>query len=94
MNKVERIKMVKAMEFIARKINDESIFDLWMTLGVADGDIKHGDLSSEDPGEDLDYYLDDDTFSEIMRIFLATMKHSYKSGGLYCDNVVSKEKLE
>lgn len=26
MNKTERIKMVKAMEYIARQINDESVF--------------------------------------------------------------------
>jgi hypothetical protein len=49
MNKIERMKMVKAMEFIAHQINDEEIFlDWWLPGGVADGDIEYGDLSVND----------------------------------------------
>ena len=39
MNKTERVKFVKAMEYICRSINDETIFDAWLMNGVADGDI-------------------------------------------------------
>lgn len=91
MDKVERIKMVKAMEFIARNLNDEEIFmDEWLLDGVADGDIEYGDLSvnSED-FDNLDYYIADAEFSTLMRLFLDVMKHASKSGGLYCDEVVS-----
>ena len=35
----ERIKAVKAMEFLARQINNENIFESWLTMGPADGDI-------------------------------------------------------
>lgn len=44
MNKIERIKCVKAMEFLARQINDEEVFEEWLMDGVADGDIDVGDL--------------------------------------------------
>ena len=46
MNKAERIKMVKAMEYIARNLNNEHIFYRWLMTGVADGDIAYGDLAS------------------------------------------------
>ena len=39
MNRLERAKMVKAMEFIARQINDENVFEGWLMEGVADEDI-------------------------------------------------------
>lgn len=96
MNAIERIKMVKAMEFICRNINDEEIVMEWLALGVADGDIEYGDLDVKgtDP-EELEYYLEDTTFADLMDTFLNCMKHVCKSGGLYCDNVVSKaEKTE
>lgn len=86
MNKSERIKMVKAMEYIARQVNDEDIFvNLWLPVGVADGDIEYGDLTTEN--EDTEYYIEDETFSELMGVFLQTMKKAYQSGGLYCDGV-------
>lgn len=38
--------MVKAMEYIARQINDEEVLMPWLQLGVADGDIYYGDLDA------------------------------------------------
>lgn len=87
MKKSERIKMVKAMEFIARNINDETIFDSWLFCGVADGDIEYGDLSVDD---DIDYYADDETLSDLMGLFLRMMARANESGGLYCDRILSK----
>lgn len=93
MNKVERIKMVKAMEFIARQINDEEAFEPWLSLGVADGDIDYGELEVKvDDGEMLDcYFVEDVNFADLMDTFLYCMRKAYRSGGLYCDGVVSKE---
>ena len=90
-NVSERIKMIKAMEFIARQINDEDIFETWLTYGIADGDINYGDLDVFDSDKEyLDYYyIEDDVFKDIMGVFLNIMKRAEKSGGLYCDNVVS-----
>ena len=89
MNKQERIKMVKAMEYIARQINDEDVFEGWLISGVEDGDIDYGDLTVED--NDLEMYYSEDTlFADLMNTFLRCMKRAYKSGGLYCDNIVSK----
>lgn len=87
----ERIKMVKAMEYIARQINDESVFELWLMEGVADGDISYGDMNVLDEDDiDLEYYLGDDEFSDLMKTFLDCMAHARKSGGLYCGDIVSK----
>ena len=91
MNKIERIKMVKAMEFIARQINDEDVFEHWLMYGVADGDIAYGNLNIElDDEAVLDYYIDDQSFASLMDDFLTVMADSSKDGGgLYCDGVVS-----
>lgn len=91
MNAIERIKMVKAMEFIERNLNDEAIFMNWLAVGVADGDIEYGDLEVRDGDEqDLDYYLEDEHFADLMDTFLYNMKKAWRSGGLYCDGIVSK----
>lgn len=87
----ERVKMVKAMEFIARQVNHEGVFEHWLALGVADGDIEYGDLSSNGADDDAAWYADDDKgFAELMDTFLDVMAAASKRGGLYCDGVVSK----
>ena len=91
MKDTERIKMVKAMEFIVRNLNDESIFESWLLGGVADGDIEYSDtVYKPEDIEELEYYIRDNEFSELMSLFISCIKDSYKSGGLYCDGVVSK----
>ena len=89
MNKVERAKMIVAMEFIARQINDEDVFDRWLMCGVADGDIDYGNFNLNDVDED---YLEDGAFEDVMSCFLRCMKGAYNSGGLYCDDIVCKDK--
>lgn len=81
-----RIKVVRAMETLARAVNDERVFEHWLMLGVADGDI---DETTED--EELEFYIDDENFAELMGTFLNVMKNAYKSGGLYVDGIISKE---
>jgi hypothetical protein len=87
MDNVERKKMVLAMEFIARQVNDEDVFMSWLTVGVADEDIKYGSL---DVDEVDDYYIEDDNFKDLMDTFLRLMVNANKSGGLYCDDIVTK----
>ena len=90
MNKELRVKMVKAMEYIARNLNDEEIFESWLSVGVADGDIEYGDLDVKpDDLENLEYYTEDDNLKDLMALFLRMMKQANESGGLYCDGVVS-----
>lgn len=98
MNMKERVQMVKAMEFIARQVNDEGIFMGWLTLGVADGDIPYGDLDYRGTGdevdEELEYYCEDAVFADLMDTFVRTMKRVAQTDtGLYCDGVVSKNML-
>ena len=90
MKEIERIKLIRAMEFIARQINDEEVFEGWLLCGVADGDIEYGDLcvGADDP-ELFSYYTGDEDFADIMACFLRIMSRANKSGGLYCDGVVS-----
>ena len=88
MNKIERKKMILAMEFICRQINDEEVFDTWLQCGVPDGEIKYGEW---DVGVVEDYFIEDDArFAEFMGCFLRRMKEAKNSGGLYCDGVVSE----
>ena len=85
MKKKLRTNVVRAMETLARSVNDEEVFEGWLMCGVADGDIEP---STED--EELEYYIEDETFAELMGVFLNVMKNAYKSGGLYVDGIVSK----
>ena len=85
MNLKKRTEVVRAMETLARCVNDEEIFESWLMCGVADGDI-----TSETTDEDLEYYCEDDNFSELMGLFLRLMTRARKSGGLYEDGVASE----
>ncbi len=87
MKREERMKMVKAMEYIARQLNDEEILESWLAAGVADGDIEYGDLTTY--ADIDDWYIEDQHFSDLMETFLRCMKAAKKHGGLYCDGVVS-----
>lgn len=82
--------MVKAMEYIARQINDEEVFMPWLMAGVADGDIEYGDLS-DDP-DAVEYYIDENDFRELMDCFMRRMVQAYNSGGLYCGGVAGGKK--
>lgn len=87
MSKNAREKMVLAMEYIVRQLGDEDLFMSWLYTGVADGDIPYGCLNpSQDI--DLDYYIEDKHFSELMGLFLRMMARARKSGGLYCDGIL------
>ena len=89
--KIERLKMVKAMEYIARQVNNEEVFEDWLMNGVADGDIDYGSLEiNTDDFEILDYYTNDKTFPDLMKTFLRVMKYARLDGGLYCGGIVSK----
>ena len=89
MNIEERKKMVLAMEFIARKINDEDVFERWLMCGVPDGDIDYGSMDLDAVEE---YYTEDKNFKDIMSLFLRVMVGAYNSGGLYCNGIVCKDK--
>lgn len=92
-NIIERLKMVKAMEFIARCINNEEIFwNYWAIEGVADGDIEFGDLSvdvEKIEEDDAYYYTNEKSFPELMKLFLDCMARARRDGGLYCGGVCS-----
>lgn len=85
-NLKERADMVRAMDTICRCINDEGIFEAWLSYGVADGDI---DENTTD--EDLEFYCKDSNFAELMECFLRRMRGAMRSGGLYCNGVCGGE---
>jgi hypothetical protein len=86
MNTNKRIELVKAMEMLARAVNDERNILTWFTIGVADGDITENSVA-----DDIEYYTDDETFAELMDTFLYVMENARRSGGLYFDGILSKE---
>ena len=81
-----RAEVVKSMETLARCINDENILDRWLMCGVADCDITEKTTLQEiiDMG-----YTEDETFCDLMTLFLKLMYKASNSGGLYADNIVS-----
>ena len=88
----ERVKMVKAMEYVVRQINNEDVFMRWLSVGVADGDIEYGDMNvTEEDAENLEYYVTDDHFADLMHLFLCLMQSAKADGGLYCDGIISEE---
>ena len=91
LQKTERKKMILAMEFICRQIDDEDILEGWLMFGVPDGDIDYGewDISKVD-----DSYIEDDTFREFMDCFLRRMSGAKKYGGLFCGGIVTNEGSE
>ena len=53
--------------------------------------IEYGTLDVQpDDAEDMACYIEDENFADLMDTFLWCMREARKSGGLYCDNVVSK----
>ena len=82
--------MVRAMETIARSLNNETDFMYWLMYGVADGDI-----NDKTKDEDLEFYIEDENFADLMYRFLRTLgiKPKEANGMLYCDRILSKENV-
>lgn len=90
MNREERIKAVKAMEFLVRQVDNEDVFMEWLGIGVADGDIPYGETElNADTDYELDYYIEDSNFASLMWLFLQLMTDANEDGGLYCDGIES-----
>ena len=86
MNMKVRCDLVRAMEALARSVNNEDFLMTWLRIGVADGDIR-----PDTKDEDLEYYVEDDAeFADLMDTFLHVMKNAHLDGGLYVDGVVSR----
>ena len=87
-NNNRRAEVVRAMDTIIGCINCESYIESWLSCGVADGDIRK-DTTNEEIAEMG--YCDDDTFKDLMTLFLKSMSRASKNGGLYCNGIVSAE---
>lgn len=74
-----RAEMVKAMDLLARSVNNEEYLEPWLMCGVADGDI-----TSETTLQEIIElgYTDDDTYNELTEVFLRVMSYARKDGGL------------
>lgn len=86
MDKKLRCEIVRAMDLIARTINDEEVFETWLIWGVADGDI-----AEDTTDEELECYIEDEEFAGLMNTFTRIMQDARMSGGLYADGIVSKK---
>ncbi len=75
----ERVKLLRAMETIARCVNDEDVFELWLAEGIPDGEIKENTTD-----EEIEWLAEDtDSMLDIMDTFVKLMKNTYRNGGLY-----------
>ena len=89
MNKTERAEVVKSMDIMVRCICNENIVYRWLMGGVADGDI-----FSETPLEEIAEmgYCEDDTFKDLMTLFLKLMYKASGDGGIYTDGITSGQR--
>lgn len=69
MNRKEKIIL---MDETARRVNDEEVFEYWLMNGVPDGAVD----------EDYDFFIKDDEFIELERVFRKLMKLA-KVDGLF-----------
>ena len=87
MNKTERIKMLRAMDYIARHSINEHSKDAWFIWGTEESE--HLDTMTD---EELEYKIEEDfNFASIMDGFLYSMKLAKESDGLKCDDIISYE---
>ena len=78
-------KEIRAMDTLARCINDEEIFEVWLMLGVADGDCEYYD----DIGLYEEYYEDnEENFKELVELFRNLIRDSAEDG-LYIGDIVA-----
>lgn len=89
MNNHHRCMVIRAMEIIVQAVNNTKLITQWRVEAIADGDIR-----SDTTDDDMEYYIDDDTFADIMDIFLQVMSNAQADGGLYVDGIVSKAEKE
>ena len=85
MNSKERCDVVRVMELLVRAVNNEDYIMTWLCVGVADGDIR-----SDTSDADLEGYIEDDAFADLMDTFLRVMRNAQEDGGLYVDGILSK----
>ena len=76
-NVAKRIELIKAMDMIARCINDEDILvDGWLAGGVPDGLVEEG-------YEAIAGFTFDENMKDFMDCFMRCMVRASKSGGLF-----------
>ena len=73
---------IRSMEYLARCINDESIFYGWLLGGVPDGDI-----TGKTTDEEILAMYDEDDLKGFIGCFLRCMKRAGKDG-LYVAGIV------
>ena len=89
MNKHHRCMVIRAMEIIVHAVNNTKLITQWRVEAIADGDIR-----PDTTDDDMEYYIEDDTFAAIMDTFLQVMNNAKADGGLYVDGIVSKAEKE
>ena len=72
MNKIQKLR---AMDLLARSVNDEDAIEYWLTYGVPDGEIKETTTD-----EDLQWLIE--YYDEIVAVFLRCMVAAREGGGL------------
>ena len=79
------VASIRAMDYLARSINDEGIIESWLMGGVPDGDI-----TSETTDEEILEMYDETNLKWFIGCFLRCMKRAAKDG-LYVAGIVGTE---
>lgn len=85
-NIFDRVKAVRAMDFLARSLNNVDHLERWLMYGVADGDQTLTDK------EIADTYCDDATFTALSDEFTYLMRIARNNGGLFIDGLCVGER--
>lgn len=87
----ERKKLLVAMEYIMRNLNDEDDFSSWLCYGVPDCDIPYGNFNTNYVH---DFYVsDEECFKTIVGTFIETIKYM-EYDGITCGGITSPSKKE
>ncbi len=74
----KRATVLKAMDTIAKLVQNEDVFEIWLDFGIPNGTIDEKTMP-----EDLEELCDNESMLDIMYTFQKLIKRADKNGGLY-----------
>lgn len=85
MDRKKRCEILRAMDLIARTLNNDPLYTEWMIEAVIDED-----MTDQTTDKDLEGYVkNDDEFAGILYTFLHVMSEAFQQDGLTVDGVAS-----
>lgn len=67
---MNRKEIIILMDDVARRVNDEDVFEYWLVNGVPNGATD----------SDYEYFMRDEEFNDLERVFAKLMKYAKEDG--------------